>query len=73
MLILGAVSAAAAGASAIITWVSRADTIAAADRATKAEKAALSAWRDSATALKEANETQGGQRAGGRAARGEIC
>jgi len=55
-LIFGAISAFAAGASAIIAWFARADSLSAADRAGKAEESALQAWKDSALALKEAND-----------------
>lgn len=55
-LILAAISAFAAGASAIVAWFSRADSLSAADRAARAEESALQAWKDSALALKEANE-----------------
>ncbi|KRD51940.1 hypothetical protein [Microbacterium sp. Root280D1] len=55
-IILAAVSAVAGGASAIIAWVARADTLDAARRAETAEAAALAAWEQSAAALKDANE-----------------
>lgn len=55
-IILAAVGAAAGGASAIIAWAARADSLKAASRAERAEAAALRAWEDSASALKEAND-----------------
>lgn len=64
-LIFGAISAFAAGASAIIAWVSRADSLSAAGRAEKAEESALQAWKDSALALKEANDLSAKQHAEG--------
>jgi hypothetical protein len=54
-LVAVAVSAIAAVASAIIALFARADSLSAARRADAAERAALSAWRDTADALLNAN------------------
>lgn len=55
-IIIATIGAVAGAASAIIAWSARADSLDAADRAKKAEAAALRAWEQSANALKEAND-----------------
>ncbi|WP_031206235.1 hypothetical protein [Microbacterium sp. UCD-TDU] len=60
-IIIATIGALAGGASAIIAWAARADSLRAAKRAEQAESAALRAWEQSASALKEANSQRAEQ------------
>lgn len=57
-LLIAGISALGGGASAIVAWAARADSLVAARRAEAAEEAALRAWQDSAAALIRANDLQ---------------